>query len=102
MLPALVAVPLVAGELVRAHAAAIGERLRGALLTAIPLVAGAVHLLAFYWAARRAAVGTDGPLLFVGDAAWTPPLGWVPWLLLALLGSAALAAGLRRAPAEGT
>ena len=96
VLPALVAVPLVAGELVRAHAAALGERLRRALLTAIPLTAAAAHLVAFYWAARRAAVGTDGPLVFLGDSGWSPPLGWLPWLALALLGSLALAAGFRQ------
>lgn len=101
VLPALVAVPLVAGELVRAHAAALGERLRGCLMTAIPLTAAAVHLLAFYWAARRAAVGTDGPLLFVGDAGWTPPLGWIPWLLAAAAGAALLASTTRVRSASG-
>lgn len=96
VLPALVVVPLIAGELVRAHAAELGERLRRGLVTAIPLVAAAVHLVAFYWAARRAAVGTDGPLVFLGDSGWSPPLGWVPWLVLALLGSAALAGAFRQ------
>jgi hypothetical protein len=100
VLPALVAVPLVAGELLRAHAAALGERLRSALVAAIPLTAAAVHLIAFLWAARRAAVGTDGPLVFLGDSGWSPPLGWLPWLALALLGSAALAAGFRRTGPE--
>ena len=96
VLPALVVVPLLAGELVRAHAAALGERVRRALLVGVPLVAAAVHLLAFLWAARRAAVGTDGPLVFLGDSGWSPPLGWLPWLTLALLGSLALAAGFRQ------
>ena len=97
VLPLLVGVPLLAGELVRAHAGGIAERTRGLLLTAIPPVVGAVHVVAFYWAARRAAVGTDGPLLFLGDAGWTPPLGWVPWLVAAAAGAAALTLGLARA-----
>lgn len=96
VLPLLVAVPLIAGELIRAHTGALSARLRTGLVTIVPPLVGAVHLLAFYWAARRAAVGTDGPLLFVGDAGWTPPLGWVPWLLAALLGSAALALSARQ------
>jgi hypothetical protein len=71
----------------------------------IPPIVGAVHLLAFYWAARRAAVGTDGPILFFTDAGWTPPLGWIPWLLAATAGSAmlvaAMRAGARTAPRPG-
>jgi hypothetical protein len=101
VLPALVAVPLVAGELVRAHAEALSERVRRALVTGIPVTAAAVHLIAFAWAARRAAVGTDGPLFFLGDSGWTPPLGWLPWLACALIGSVALAAGFRRAATPG-
>jgi hypothetical protein len=89
-------VPLIAGELIRAHAGELGERLRRGLLTTVPPLVGAVHFLAFYWAARRAAVGTDGPLLFLGDAGWTPPLGWIPWLLIAVAGAASLALGLLR------
>lgn len=91
VLPVLVAIPILAGEVLRAHAADVSERTRRALLTAIPITAAAVHLLAFYWAARRAAVGVDGPLFFfVSGADWSPPLGWLPWLALAAVGSAAL------------
>jgi hypothetical protein len=96
VLPVLAVVPLMAGELIREHAAALGERLRRRLVIAIPACVGLVHLLAFYWAARRAAVGTDGPLVFIGDSAWSPPLGWGPWLALALAGSVALAIALAR------
>lgn len=96
VLPVLAVVPLMAGELIRAHAGELDERLRRRLLVTIAPVLGAVHLLAFYWAARRAAVGTDGPLVFLGDAGWTPPLGWIPWLLVAAAGAAALTAGLLR------
>jgi hypothetical protein len=90
VLPLLAVVPLIAGELIRAHAEALGQGLRSRLLTAIPPLVGAIHLVAFYWAARRAAVGTDGPLLFFTDAGWSPPLGWVPWLVIALAGAAAI------------
>jgi hypothetical protein len=100
VLPVLVVVPLIAGELIRAHADSIDERLRRALLTWIPPLVGAVHLVAFYWAARRAAVGTDGPLLFFTDAGWSPPLGWAPVLVLATIGAAMLAAGPTRGSAS--
>jgi len=92
VLPLLVAVPLIAGDVLRAHAAEIGDRARRALLVGIPVTAAAVHLLAFYWNGRRSAVGVDGPLLFFTDASWSPPLGWLPWLGAAALGAAALAA----------
>ena len=91
VLPLLVIVPLLAGELIRAHAHELAERTRRALVIAVPLVAGAVHLLAFHWNARRSAVGLDGSFFFA-DPAWSPPLGWIPWFVLAALGAAALAA----------
>ncbi|HEX8742893.1 MAG TPA: DUF2142 domain-containing protein [Thermoleophilaceae bacterium] len=101
VLPVLVVVPLIAGELVAAHAASLGERLRRAFARWMPALAGAVHLLAFYWAARRAAVGTDGPYLFLGDSGWSPPLGWVVWLLIAALGAGLVAAAPRAATRPG-
>jgi hypothetical protein len=105
VLPVLGVVPLMAGELIRAHADAIGERLKRLLLTWIPPLVGAVHLVAFYWAARRAAVGADGPLLFLGDSGWSPPLGWAVWLAVAAIGAGLLAlapcaGSAREAPAR--
>lgn len=99
VLPVLAIVPLLAGELIRAHGAAVAARSQRALLVAVPVTAGAVHLLAFYWNARRSAVGLDGPLVFT-DPGWSPPLGWVPWLAAAAAGAAAIAAAARGALAE--
>ncbi len=92
VLPILIVVPLLAGDVLREHAARLSDRTRRALLIGVPLTAAAVHLIAFYWAARRAAVGVDGPLFFLGSADWTPPLGWLPWLALASAGAGCIAA----------
>ncbi|MGI9023943.1 MAG: DUF2142 domain-containing protein [Acidimicrobiales bacterium] len=85
-----VVVPLVAGETLFA-----GRARLGALVPRWwPLLAAAVmavlQLAAWYANARRYAVGVDGPRLFFADAEWRPPLGWVPWLVLTLVGAAAL------------
>ena len=37
------------------------------------------------------AVGREGPWLFLADAEWDPPLGWVPWVGLVLLATLVLA-----------
>jgi hypothetical protein len=91
VLPALVAVPLLAGDVLRAHAGELPGRLRRALVVGIPIVVATGQLSAWYWNAERSAVGTDGPLVFVGRAGWSPPLGWGPWLVAVIAGSLALA-----------
>jgi hypothetical protein len=104
LLPAFVLVPLLAGELLTRHADGLPRRGRLALFAGLPVVLGAVQALAWWWNARRMAVGTDEGLLFPGSAEWSPPGGWWPWIVLALLGSAALAITglpeLRRLPAR--
>jgi hypothetical protein len=79
-------VPLVAGEiLVRRY-----ERLRALeaehLFLPFALAAGFVQLVAWWTNARRFAVGIRGPRWFLSSAEWTPPLGWWPWLALAVAG----------------
>jgi len=81
-----VVVPLLAGEiLVRRY-----DRLRAldSRQVAVPfmLIAGFVQLVAWWTNARRFAVGIGGPRWFVPSAEWSPPLGWWPWLLLAVAG----------------
>ena len=79
-------VPLLAGEiLVRGY-----DRLRAldARQVFLPfvLIAGFVQFVAWWTNARRFAVGIRGPRWFVPSAEWSPPLGWWPWLLLAVAG----------------
>lgn len=98
VLPLAVVLPLLAGEVV--------HRRRIRLPAAVPPLMGAgvglVQLAAFWLDARRSAVGVHGPLLFVGHAQWSPPLGWPIVLALATAGAVALAAvtAPERAPAR--
>jgi hypothetical protein len=90
VLPVLVLVPLWAGEVLRRHA--------GGRSFALPIAGAAVlcaggQTLAWWIAARRSAVGTDGPWLFTGSAEWSPPGGWWPWAALAALGALLVLAG---------
>jgi hypothetical protein len=85
MLPLLVALPILCGSLVPKDT---GRRLLPVTLS----VTAVIHFIAWYVNARRSAVGTDGPLFFLGDAKWSPAGGWVLWLVLAVLGSLALIA----------
>jgi hypothetical protein len=93
VLPFVVAVPLLAGELV----ARGGERLpvlrRLPLLPLVTVVAAGAHFAGWAVNARRSAVGVLGPLWFSGHSQWQPPLGWGPWLVVAAAGSLLLVAG---------
>jgi Predicted membrane protein (DUF2142) len=102
LLPIVVALPLLAGELVSENR----ERLRAvvlrALIVAVPVAAATVHLLALWRNAQRSALGLHGSLLSWDAPEWTPPAGWALWFVVAaagcaLLGAPALPARSRRA-----
>lgn len=92
LLPALSAVPLVAGEMVRRSEAGGASRSTNLLMAAAAVGVGAVQFVAWYSNAHRYAVGLTGRWLFLADAQWQPPLGWAPWLMLALAGAVAMGA----------
>jgi hypothetical protein len=95
VLPVAVLVPLWAGEVASRHAQRITARRGRALLVGFAIVAAGVHAFAWFFAARRFAVGTDGPWVFFPDAEWDPPGGWALWFLVALAATGAYAcAGL--------
>jgi hypothetical protein len=87
-LPALVVLPLCAGAALAERGAQLAESARRRLVVAFTLTTAAIHLLAWWLEARRLAVGTDGPLYFLGEAGWTPPGGWAFWVLAMLAGAA--------------
>jgi hypothetical protein len=79
-------IPLLAGEILVRRA----ERLRALdaehLFFPFALGAAFVQLVAWWTNARRFAVGMRGPRWFLSSAEWNPPLGWWPWLVLAVAG----------------
>jgi hypothetical protein len=83
MLPLLVALPILCGSLVKDQ--------RRLIPIALALT-GSIQFIAWYVNARRSAVGTGGPLWFLGSPDWSPAGGWIPWLVLAAFGSLTLIA----------
>lgn len=105
LLPVAAAAPMLAGEILwRARDRAPSIRLDWVVAGSAVLLAG-VQLEGWYAGARRQAVGVLGPHdFFTKDVAnlWSPPLGWIPWLIVACAGAGAIAAfgllALRDAP----
>ncbi len=90
VLPELMLIPLVAGEVVARHRARLQRRAGWSLALAGTLaVVGGVQLYA-WWLSARAASGSSAVPGFWSHAAWSPLLGWAPWLVLAALGAIAL------------
>lgn len=101
VLPIIVAVPLLAGELVRERWEQLASRVRRALLVGVPVLASAGQVVAWWLNERRAAVGVDGPLWFLGDAAWSPPVRWGICILLVVAGAALASAAVVAAGGGG-
>lgn len=97
VLPVLALIPLTAGELIRRHR----ERLATAPASwALAIGIGGIALLQGYawWYDASDVAGAPVTLRFYAHARWSPPLGWIPWILVAALGVIALlvfAAGAR-------
>lgn len=92
-LPALVLVPLWSGEILLRRRDRLSESAQKGLVAGTFGLVAAVHAVAWWANGRRFAVGADGDWLFLADAAWRPPLGWIPWLCLMLVAVLAVAAG---------
>ena len=90
VLPILVAVPLLAGEALNRHRARANARLVGWLALAAAVAVAVMQAAAWYVNAKRYAVGGSGPAWFLGQAAWSPPGGWWPWLIAAALAGVCL------------
>ncbi|HEX5469021.1 MAG TPA: DUF2142 domain-containing protein [Gaiellaceae bacterium] len=87
LMPFLVVIPLLAGELVTQRRL---PRWSIHVTLAIVSFTAAIHVIAWYWNARRQAVGTDGSILFLSHSAWAPPLGWAFWLVVTIAAAALL------------
>jgi hypothetical protein len=90
VLPVLGLIPLVAGEVVYRHRASLMAPRVSAL--ALGAVIGLIALFQGYawWYSARAAARAPGTIRFYAHAVWSPPLGWLPWVALAALGTVAL------------
>jgi hypothetical protein len=97
VLPVVVAVPLVAGELLARRRSRLGAALPPHLPAVVASLTAAIHLVGWYANGRRQAVGVRGPVWFIGRGAWSPPGGWAAWAVVALIGASALALGGRQA-----
>jgi hypothetical protein len=96
-----VAVPLLAGEILYRRAGRLPRITTVHWLVAFTAGAAAVQAVGWFANARRYAVGVDGPLDFIANAEWIPPLGWWPWISLVAVGCLALlAAGVAAWPSS--
>jgi hypothetical protein len=93
VLPLLMLIPLVAGEVVHRRCVAIASR-RAARLTLGGVVVGIGAFQAYaWWFNARATAGAAHTLRFYAHASWSPPGTWTPWIVMAGLGAVALVAG---------
>jgi hypothetical protein len=90
-LPGLIVLPLCAGSILVERRSQITVSARRRLVLGITVGTAAIQLLAWWLESRRLAVGTEGPLFFFSDPAWSPPGGWLPWVLTMLVGTVAYA-----------
>jgi hypothetical protein len=95
MLPVLVLIPMLAGELLHRHRGVRSDRV------AVPAVVAVIAVVQGYawWYDARATADARGTIRFYAHAVWSPPLGWGPWIVVAALGAICLlgaaAEGLR-------
>jgi Predicted membrane protein (DUF2142) len=89
VLPILVLIPLVAGELAGRHMAGRSPaRPRWPLGGALALIA-VLQAYAWWYNARNVA-GAPDTVRFYAHALWSPPLGWVPLIVMVALGTISL------------
>lgn len=93
VLPLLMLIPLVAGEVVHRRRMAIASRRAARVTLACAVLGvGAFHAYA-WWFNARAMAGAPHAIRFYAHATWSPPGSWTPWIVTAALGAVALVAG---------
>jgi hypothetical protein len=92
VLPLFVASPMLAGVIVVGRLSELRLVLeQRRLIASVGIVMGVLQAFSVYWNGRRYATGTGGPLFYVGHSSWRPAVGgWLPWLVLALVGGVVL------------
>jgi hypothetical protein len=99
LLPLMVLLPLVWGEILRTHA------LRAPTWTRLALpIAGAIaaiaQLVAWWENSHRNAVGQNGHFWFLTNSAWAPPAGWVLWTVIVVAGTLTMLIATARSAAR--
>jgi hypothetical protein len=94
VLPPLLLIPLLAGEVVyRTRAVRIPHSTTRLSLPIAGIVAAIAFMQAYaWWYSSRVAAGAPGTLRFWDHATWNPPLGWGLWIGLVVAGTVALLA----------
>lgn len=91
VLPVLMMVPLLSGEILHERRP-VGTRAMRLLAAAAITVVAALQFVA-WWVNAAAAAGRPRTSFFPSHSAWSPPLGWGPWLGGAVIACLLLAAG---------
>jgi hypothetical protein len=92
LLPCLVILPLLAGEICHRRSAHLTARRITLLTVCVPLTCALVQAGAWYVNAKHYAVGSAGPTWFVSAAKWTPPGGWGIWMTIVGISAAIIVA----------
>ena len=91
VLPATVALPLLAAETLVRRRRDGGRLALGTLTTLLWVPVAATHGLSWYVNARRSAVGDDVEWAFLAHSEWSPEVGWYPLLAVVTLAVALMA-----------
>jgi hypothetical protein len=92
VLPVIVLVPLLAGEILHQRLGTLApSRFPNLLLGAAAALIAGFHAYAWWFNASESA-GAPHTIRFYEHALWSPPLGWWPWIALASLGAIGLLA----------
>jgi hypothetical protein len=99
MLPALITVPFLSGEVMHRNRNKAKGSWASGLVVVLAACVALVQLAGWYSNAHRYAVGRDGPWLFLTSAQWQPRLGWPLLLAVATAGAACIIASVLPLPA---
>ena len=92
VLPVMVLIPLLAGEMIhRRLQTRPSHRLRELLPVGAAVLAAGFQAYA-WWFNASVVAGAPNTISFYAHARWSPPLGWWPWIASAAVGTAALLA----------
>jgi hypothetical protein len=90
VLPVIMLIPLLAGEIISRRSAALSSRRWAAVALSLAIAVMAGFQAYAWWLSARAAAGAPNTIRFYAHAVWSPPLGWAPWIAAAGLGAIAM------------